>query len=176
MNIEVTEEQFKTLEKMSENMGKQDHRCTRLPLFCVYQKEKRYSPINEGDHNEYIDEGHNVVANSDEELISLFNDRDVIIDEYGISEEIYDSATNLKNNVDVIANILELTSYAYHWVDVPVGGQVYFTEAGAQRHIDLNLYHYNKPFVYVDSAWRNPEMKTLLDVVNFIVNKKEAHR
>jgi hypothetical protein len=48
---------------------------------------------------------------------------------------------------------------------VPVPGQVYFTEAAAQEHIDRNHYHYREPFVYVEGAWRNPERQNVRRII-----------
>jgi len=39
-NIQVTDEQYEILKRMSEDMGKQDPRATRLPLFCVAEYKK----------------------------------------------------------------------------------------------------------------------------------------
>ena len=36
---------------------------------------------------------------------------------------------------------------------------MFFTAKACQEHIDSNRYHYNKPVVFLNHAWRNPEME-----------------
>ena len=56
--------------------------------------------------------------------------------------------------------------------DVPVSGQCYFTEKAAQQHIAQNSYHYDEPFVYVESAWRNYEWQSLREIILSLAQKE----
>lgn len=47
----------------------------------------------------------------------------------------------------------------------------FFTAKACQEHIDRNHYHYNEPDVYLNCAWRNPEMEM---VSEFLCNLIEG--
>ena len=67
---------------------------------------------------------------------------------------------------EVLRGELEGSEVEFSIEDVRVDqGQYYFTEESAQRHIDMNHYHYHQPFTYVESAWRNPEWELIRAVL-----------
>jgi hypothetical protein len=49
----------------------------------------------------------------------------------------------------------------------------FLTEQAANMHIESNSYHYNKPFTYVNSLWRNYELQDLIKIL-FALAKKEV--
>lgn len=40
----------------------------------------------------------------------------------------------------------------------------FLTKRAAQKHIELNGYHYNNPKTYAMTAWRNPEFEKFLNI------------
>lgn len=156
---------------MSKEMAAQDNACTAKPLYCVYQKELRLVPPGFGDMIQYFDdEGH---GRSEEEVRKLFEDMDETDKQTVLATE-YDNADDVP--IEVMARRMDMKKHFCEIVDVPVSGQVYLTKRGAQYHIDCNGYHYRKPFVYVESAWRNPEMQKLMQFVYNVENKGEYFR
>lgn len=166
--INITDEQYEFLKKMSENMEKQYSRGTAYPLFCVYQKVKIFTPEDFSDDFEFYDKEEN--SYSLEEIIELLKNKDEFLAIFDCEEKLYDRFIEEEYNVESIADDLNLELQYYRTEIVPVSGQVYFTEEEAQNHIDFNNYHYKEPFTYVVNAWRNPEMKTILDILYGITN------
>jgi len=63
------------------------------------------------------------------------------------------------------------TKVCYTEVSVPVSGHCYFSEKSAQEHINANHYHYHKPHIYVESAYRNSEWQAIRKVIDAIRNR-----
>lgn len=178
-NIQVTDEQYEILKKMSENMGKQNNRCTRLPLFCVAEYYKKVVPEDcGGDEWDAVDEEGNVIFDNSDDLRKWWSNKKEILDTYDITEEQYNDVAEERDYFlkDEIVSLLNLRIIPYEKDRRLINGQVYFTEEECERHIKLNHYHYHEPHSYVVGAWRNIEMETLLDVVHSISNEGKAHR
>jgi len=177
--LEVSDEQYDRLKKMAELMQTQDNRATRLPLYCIYQK-KEVERANEGEHCAYFCTAYDwsEVAHDDDELIEWFKDKERVMEETGCREEVYNDidGDNEDYGAENIAIGLDLTRYYYDIEGVPVPGEIFFTEVAAQAHIDANGYHYTKPYIFVNSAWRNKELEVVMDVVAQITNPEGAHR
>ena len=180
-NIQVTDEQYEILKRMSEDMGKQDPRATRLPLFCVAEYKKVPMPEDCGKMQIINEEGDCIIDENDNIIKWWKENKENILDSYGIIEEEYNKI-KIEDNIlaeDDIIGLLEDKGFRKVYYEIErkfPHGQVYFTEEGANRHIKANNYHYNEPHTYVVSAWRNIEMETLLDVVHNICNEGGAHR
>jgi hypothetical protein len=150
MTIEISEKLYDSCKNMAETMAKQDGRLTQHPLFYVYQK---------------VEVG--VDRRMDFDYIERLFDGDVRGWSGDLCEnclEIYkeDGMEALPEvNTDCGCELIYLKTEDEPCMDVGP----FFTEEEAQRHIDANHYHYKKPFIYVNSAWRNPEMQTLLKTI-----------
>lgn len=48
---------------------------------------------------------------------------------------------------------------------VVVEETLFLTKREAEEHIRLNRHHYNKPFTYVQTAWRSPQYERLLGIL-----------
>ena len=153
--IEVTDEQFEALKKMASLLNSQKNRMTGEPIFCVYEKSDIAKPEGCGNERGWVaDEGmiHDDLA---EELAEDWREENQ--DEDKPDERDWE---------DILTEELGYREVSYSIEDVRVDqGQYYFTEEAAQRHIDLNHYHYNQPFTYVESAWRNPEWQLIRKVL-----------
>jgi len=178
-NIQVTDEQMEILKRMSADMQTQDPRHIHLPLYCVSQEKKVFTLEGCGDELLFVDCVGTEITK--DEFLAAWEDREQMIEEYGMDPAEYDSmrADNLPHDMlfSRICDILEWCEVEYKIERVLVDGQVYFTEAGAQAHIDLNKHHYHNPQVYTVGAWRNPELEVLMDVVAAIIDpNNKAHR
>ena len=166
--IQVSDEQFEALSRMAKNMHTQDNRITANPIFCVYQKEER--PAEEGRYQCFYteDHDHRLDAGDNDELVEWFKkNQQEILDSYDVTKEELDTVMEEHDMfmADEIVELLKLQRHEYDIVDVAVTGQYYFTEEACHRHIKANSYHYTEPHSFVESAWRNPEMQLLREVV-----------
>jgi len=165
-NINVTDEQYEFLINLSKEINTQDNRITADPIFCVYQKEMRPMPEGCGEEG---------WVNGDGNLLTD-EDIDEIVDEYNKEYKNNDNKDNefhdFKKDEEEILEELEYRKVNYEWTDVPVSGQVYFSEKAAQNHIDCNHYHYHKPFTYVESAWRNNEWQIIRKIIMGLTQDK----
>jgi len=180
--IDVTDEQYEVLKKMSQSMVMQDSRATRLPLYCVAEWVMEPAHEDCGDLQYYLPNSEGTTFTEDE-LQKMFKDKEEFLCEFGTGNEQKDNElyNKIKENIDeydinCLIDFLEATAIWLTRVRRIVDGQIYLTEKGAQRHIDNNGYHYLEPHVYVTSCWRNYELETLMDVVHDIENEGGAHR
>jgi len=59
----------------------------------------------------------------------------------------------------------------YYIKDVWKTQQAFFTEAGVQRHLDLNKHNYGRYRTYVVHCFRNPEMQELFEVLRTFIEE-----
>lgn len=50
---------------------------------------------------------------------------------------------------------------------------MFLTKRSCQKHIENNRHHYSRPQTYAMTAWRNPEMERLLNILKTIKFKEE---
>jgi len=55
-----------------------------------------------------------------------------------------------------------------------VNADVFFTEKACRQHIEENKHHYRNPMDYLNFAFRNPEIETLLGILSKIEIKEES--
>ena len=172
--IEVTDEQFEALMHMAELMHTQDNRITANPIFCVYKKFEH--PDEDGSESKFINCDGDEIFSTEEELLAAFRDKKEFLDYHDlVTEEEYDAIDNDSMfAVGEICELLELRHVHYYMDTEAVTGQYYFTEEACHKHIKANNYHYNEPHSFVESAWRNPEMQLLREVVMSLVKKEEV--
>lgn len=141
------------LTELGVEINAQDSRSTQWPIFVIKQKVKAYGDSDWRENSERK-EG---------------NDR----------SEICESCDKLleadKDLPDYCEDCPSDHFIWFDWEDETVDNCGFFFSAkAAQHHIDLNHYHYNKPFVYAVSAWRNPELQTILNLLSRLGNNGEA--
>lgn len=163
--IQLTDEQYAFLENMAKEMATQSNRMTEFPLFCVYEKKKIFKPEGCGEFRAWTDSCGEPIY--EEEL----NDCTPVFEYLGSHPEDKDMKPE-----DILTERLSFREVCYDIENFPVSGQVYFTEKAAQHHIDMNHYHYDKPFVYVVSAWRNPEMQMLMQLFSLLAPESKQWR
>lgn len=145
--IALTDEQHDFLIALSKELHIQDNRATENPIFCVYQIERFYT--EDGAHECYVCDGEELDEEFMKESIAQYRKDNVCC---ALSDE-------------AIIEELGYRITRYDFKEIPVSGQHYFSEKAAQEHIDKNRYHYNKPFVYAESAWRNCEFQKIREIV-----------
>lgn len=166
--ITLTAEQELFINGLTESMETQSNRATQYPLFYVYEKEDiwvdgdassdRIAFTNDegSETNEEEDSDGNVWKFDGDwsgdwrcEDTGETIDEDEAIERFGLRR------INLKE------------------IDKPVvDAGPFLTEAAAQRHIDTNSHHYNKPYIYVNSCFRNYEMQGLLQLLFALAGKE----
>lgn len=152
--IQITDEQYDFLMNLSKELKTQDNRITEHPIYRVYQKTTIVKADGFGDQIGYLDdEGH---------ITSL--------EDLQKSGEIEDYRREHPEDSDeddecILENRLKYQKLELNEEDIPVSGQVYFTENAAATHIVANHYHYNRPFTFVESAWRNFEWQTIREII-----------
>lgn len=151
VTVKITDEQYKRIEKMVNQMIAQNNRATQYPLFVVQEKRKVYGSsewCNETERKEEFD------------------------------GELCESCKKLGDENDVIPEYCDDCDpdcfISFNWeypFDLRAG--VFFTAEACEDHIRANSYHYNDGKSYaISGAWRNPEMFAVLNMLFIIAGKK----
>ena len=184
--IEVTDEQYDFLMNLSKEMNTQDNRATTRVMFTVFQKKKIYGVDGDyTDKTEYMEEDDCDGTIQFEDIIGRINDRNEGLDE----EEDRDEFVRLEcwhHHEHMCKECIEDKNWGafdlpdgFKEIGYVVNDMVYvdnfFSEKAAEAHIKQNHYHYEEPYVYGTSAWRNPEIETLQEILKSInpVKKEE---
>jgi len=179
IEIEIKDESVPRLLKMIDEISTQDPLMTARPLYEV--RDYREIVVDRDyDHDRviFVDADCDYETLDDAGLLEKFNEwaeENEKPDDY-LKHKSFDQIDWMQkdeffeeNNINEIAV-----------KDVERTHGVYYTRDAAQAHIDANHYHYKKPFIYVVSAWRNPEydvVYALFDAFAKANGKKcEIHR
>lgn len=154
--IEVTDEQFEELKNIAKELKTQDNRITQDPIWCVYEKREVGRPEDCGNYRGWVADEGMIKDDLAEELA----------EEWRAENKDEDGDLDDRDWEDILKEELGYREVSYDIEDVRVDqGQYYFTEKAAQNHLELNDHHYNKPYTYVESAWRNPEWVLIREVL-----------
>ncbi len=166
----LTAEQQEFLNNLTTQMSKQDNRATQYPLFYVYEKEERW--VNDDADYDKVQ----WFSDDQVSIVDIYTDKDE--NEWKWSEEknIWRCEELKKEYDEYDFDDRFATGFRKVYikeVDLPViNVGPFFTEEAAEAHIRANHYHYNKPFTYVNGAWRNPEIKKILEIFFFLSDKE----
>jgi len=161
--IKITNEMHKSLMALSKEMTSQDMRCTRMPhMFQIKTKEEVAAYDGCGEEI-WCDDDLNILR-TDEEIKDWIQE-DIFENDESLHGLNHDEAKKISKQ-----KALEEDHYIYldqhrdNWRILNITTEdkyqnTFFTAKACQEHIDSNSYHYNKPSVYLNSAWRNPEME-----------------
>lgn len=132
--------------ELGKKMNLQSPRSTQFPMFVVKQKVKVYGDKDWCAERERREDYDSAVCETCE---TNYAD--------GAGEDYPDDCSECDEECFV----------HFNWEDeiVEVCGS-FFTAEEAQKHIDLNSYHYRKPFVFGIPSWRNPEMQRVLNILS----------
>ena len=147
--MEIEREVVKRLAERLKHMGAlmltQSPRGTQSPIYVVYQKREvvgrdDYSDgDNDGAHAQFIEQ---------------------ITGDNGAFDSIEDGIKDLK--AEGYQDVTE-SDFEELWViKVRDFVSVFFTEKAAQDFIDRNGHNLREPYIYVESAWNNPELQDLM--------------
>jgi hypothetical protein len=149
VTINVSEENWKFLQDLMERINIQDNRVTASPFYYVVATKKEIAvPEGCGECTKYYYEGG---CFSEEELKEFCEENELAFEEEKSRATPYDVSTVTE----------------YH--------NFFFTEEGYKKHMELNSHNYRhykgEPYSYVMHAFRNPELKQLLDTLGEITGK-----
>ncbi|WP_394794846.1 hypothetical protein [Armatimonas sp.] len=139
---------FFTLKGIGNRIETEDNRCTSLPIYVV--KQKRETPgVNPDFHYDYH------VWTQDGESVEP--------DVEALLEEIDKAGGQIP------------PKYTKVWcIEIDEWVQPFFTEAGAESYISANRHNLRKPFVFVESAYRNPEWTAMREAAIVEASKTEV--
>jgi len=153
--IEIPDEDLAFLQELVKNMASQDRCCTADPYYYVVETHRGLiAPSGYGDHEVWV-----TGANSGEpQIFSSDQEAKTKLAEQFEGEE-------LANTIDELWHFGMHKVYDHH--------NVFLTRAGYEKHMELDGHNYRgsqkkDPQPYVMHAGRNPEFKTLLEIVKRI--------
>lgn len=180
VSISIEKSMYDRLIDLATEMTTQDPLGTRMPhLFQIQTDERVYKDDMNGDTRLFIDyAGDFVKVETFEGLKDYMLDS---MDESELPEDLkewwdaWEEGSTF--NTDLIDYLeekfpdLKESSYSIEHKYQ----NAFFTSKGCARHIELNDYHYANPKVYLNHAWRNPEMELVSIFLCSLVGK-DIHR
>ena len=143
------------LKKISVEMNTQSTRYTYLPLFVVQEEKKTVT--HDGFSDDYI-----FVGDEGDEI----DEKDVCEE----CEDLYDEQADFKPCED--CGVKARYPVKIEW-EFNLRAGVFLTAKACDDHIKNNHYHYEKGArSYAISAWRNPEMETVMKYLSSLSEKK----
>ena len=185
-NITVDFEVLKELQKQMRLEEENDNDCQTGPRFWVIM-DYRQVPANEkyttGSMAHFYNDGDLVDFNNVEELKELLKEQyeDFEMSEYEnlqeLSELLSDPSTDFDTLWDfVVENLNDCGYFNSCWIaeeSFICEDTMFLTKKEAQRHLELNHYHYSKKaHTYAVNAFPSQQVKTVFDLLmNFDFNQ-----
>ena len=166
-NIEVSEEVYDKLIGLAKEMTEQDPRGTRMPhMFQIRDYKKVYDWGLNGNTSIWVGDYQEEIETLDE--FKEYLESNVITIPENL-EEIWGDHWEREEFIEGNCPELKPCSYSME----PVYTNHFLTAKAAEEHLRLNDYHYHKDAdVYLNHAWRNPEMETLSTFLCGLVGKE----
>tara|TARA_R110001632_G_scaffold167755_1_gene286315 strand:- start:1006 stop:1506 length:501 start_codon:yes stop_codon:yes gene_type:complete len=166
--MKLTKEELTQAKELANEIKNQDPDGkkwgTRPPLIFLLQDiEERFDPVNGGDFKVYAsDDGEAYRGESEEEILKeIMEGTDA--DDFADEEEFQ------KHKDDLLSDI---QCESYDMVHEYVTKYTFLTEKAAKRHLEQNKHHYSKKArIYVDHAWRNPQMELALKIILLVLDE-----
>lgn len=177
--IKVSDEMYEKLIELATEMTTQDMRITQMPHMFQVRENKEVAAYdgcgqdiwvnNEGNTLRSEDEKREYVINhiyeNDDDFVDLDDNKADIaskkkgnkMDEWGLDDYLQEEINEDWRRVQVTTE--------------PRYSNTFFTAKACQEHIDSNDYHYTEPTVYLNHAWRNPEMELVSEFLCNLVGK-----
>ena len=173
--IEVSNEMYDKLVELAKEMTTQDPRATRMPhMFQIRDWKKVYDWNLNGNHRIWVDRGYGIEISTFEELKEYLENSETEFDEENLKslweeKDKYSFETDLDTWIEENCSDLEQCSYSMEAVYT----NHFLTAKAAEEHLRLNHYHYHKDAdVYLNHAWRNPEMDMVSTFLCNLVGKE----
>lgn len=148
--IEVSDEMYDKLIALSNEMNRQDHRCTAMPYFFqVMETKKIYGVDGDYDTDGYVWVKDGTTQNTIESMIEALENDEVEFDKENATESF-------------LENLMEENGYVKgYYRNEEVYSNAFLTEKSCKEHIQANKYHYENPVDYLSHAFRNPDMEII---------------
>jgi hypothetical protein len=168
--IEVSEEMYDKLIGLATEMTTQDPRGTKMPhMFQIRDWKKQYDWGLNGNTHIWVGDYGEEIETLDEFKEYLENNG---IDIPENIEDIWNDHWDMEDFLEEKNIVLKQCSYSL----VPEYTNHFLTAKAAEEHLRLNDYHYHKDAdVYLNHAWRNPEMEMVSEFLCGLV-VKEPHK
>jgi hypothetical protein len=165
-NIEVSEEVYDKLIGLAKEMTEQDPRGTRMPhMFQIRDYKKVYDWGLNGNTSIWVGDYQEEIETLDE--FKEYLESNVITIPENL-EEIWGDHWEREEFIEGNCPELKACSYSME----PVYTNNFLTAKAAEEHLRLNDYHYHKDAdVYLNHAWRNPEMDFISEFLCSLVGK-----
>lgn len=134
---------------LANEISKQDNSHTQYPIFEVREMERVYGKDLQ------LPDGHIYVDPNDFE-VSFEEEQDAL--EYC-----------RENDID----LEDLEVFEYQEVEKTVA--YFLTRDATQTYIDQNSHHFHEPFIYIESAWRNWQIQSLVAEIFKLADRELPH-
>lgn len=164
--IEVADEMYDALMKLSKEMTSQDMRGTKMPhMFQVQTNETVAAYPGCGEEVWVNDDGDEL--ETDEE-VRLFVHQHIYENDESINhlddekaKQVAKERVDEMDEADLCEYLEEECNEGWRTVSVTTERRyqnTFFTAKACEEHIESNKHHYKEPICYLNHAWRNPEM------------------
>jgi hypothetical protein len=159
--IEIPDEDLQWLRAFTHELQTQDRHCTAAPVFFVVRTWRDYvGPSGFGDREVWVDMHDDPTTFESEEKA-----RETMREEWGLEGD------------ELEERVKGLERFSMH--EVARHENVFFTKKGYDEHMELNGHNYRAPSnkdpgFYVQHAFRNPEVKRLLEIVQRLAASQEV--
>jgi hypothetical protein len=127
--------EFWSLKGIGERIVSEDNRATEHPIYVVTQKQEipGVDPAFSFDYHVWTQDG----------------------------EEVEEEIATLLDGLEKAGGSIPIMYEKIYCREIDEWVQPFLTEAGAESYIAANRHNLRKPFVYVHSAYRNPEWQEI---------------
>ena len=147
--IIIPAELYEKLLSISIELNKQDHRGIAMPYFFQIQTEEEILVPEGSGEEKYLFEGDFYTEETIKEYWEDFYSEDLTFEEF---KQKYTTLVNTQ------------IEHQYN--------NAFFTEKACKKHIKENAHHYRNPVDYLNHAFRNPELETILEFLCKLTNGK----
>lgn len=158
MQIEIPDDLYNHLMKISHEMNTQDHRCTSMPyIFRILVTESKAVPEWCWDFHVWVHEWEEAFR---DEHNSFLIEAQKYIESY-FSEEDYEDVDF--EDEDDVESFLDIKWFDKCDMEKLEDQRWFFlTHESAKRHWEMNRHHYPDEFQdYLDYCWRDPDMEAV---------------
>lgn len=150
--IQVTDEMYDYLMKLSSELNTQNHRGTAMPYFFQIQTKEEV-PAAEGCSIEawYYD-GSKI--ETEEIMETIFEYKEWNME----SKEDVDKYNDF-DSYEIEEMLEDMGFYKVNYEISEKYENAFLTEKACKEHIQANYYHYREPIDYLSFAFRNPELE-----------------
>lgn len=171
--IKVNDEMYDFLMDLSNELNTQDHRCTAMPYFFQVRETKE-CPAHEGNGTEVLySSEYELELRTEEEKIEFLKDHVENYKDIGWDDELSEIDELDEYTID---SILCQDDFDKFYVDdIHEYSNCFFTSKACDEHIRINGHNLHKPINYLNHAYRNVEIDTLLKFLCEL-NGGETHK